>query len=1084
MATLQIQSTLIEDVYPHQAVSSDGDIAVTEDSNGLLTIFSIGTNGHVYRIAPDAASNTGWRVDDLQCPEPLNVIAAIMDSNRNLVVCGGNQQSACMYSIVISADGQPGAWNRLQPGPDVTGTLTFYDVQLRTNASGAVEFLLLYFQRMNDPQWHYTYRIGRALTSASSWSIGFNLDNLLYTGPQPSNIPSMTLGLAGDAPTLFLYWFEAERIRAWQGLDGAPTASDISVPGGSVIRSLLALGPGPDSTLYAAGSIGSVTAPGLYRYSTQPSGFVLLSGSSAIQSARAVYSDETGYDVLCVGPGGELFHLHGDPTATTWAPFSPMGDRVVGVAGCLTEAAGPVFIAGTLDKTLRHYYRASESVDWEVEEIDVPARTAEQVVWYTTKASVLDANARAINSLDVVISCTETTEVLVNGRPELVGPGRPIIVPTSVVGNLMIQQSTAELSNLYVPQLRLDLLTGESGTLEAYSDVRSQLYALTGDELKAAEGRNGQPVLPANQAENADEIALQIATGASLGLAPPPGAKMVSWESLGSPASGKVVFTPSGGGPAISLDIDIGDLFESIKESFFGAFTALVTAVGDTIVTGLNLVITVAEGAYTVFLDTMEHAFDAIRSVFESIGSVFQTVLEWLGKLFDWEAIKATAAQVASMLRQGMNGIPQILTMAGLPGQIAPIFDNLRQQATTAIDYIRSQIGGSSLGTGAQSAGFTNSDSVFTFNGKSYSNQANWLLDRLTPQLGGTLAVFSLDNPGWDGFGTVWSSVTDSFLQTGEAVANNFIQLFQNLVTTTDVLGTAINGVLDQFETIITGILNALQSLATGVVSALQTLASSTALADLFDTPITFPVVSDILAAVGLGSVTILDILSYLVAIPMHVVNTIFGLPTPTDQVASTPDAVYLALGILFLQIGVFTSIQDALPEGKKVLAVLPSITWIAACFLVGAGVLTAAEPPPELIIAAVFYLVYQGLGLYLNIRWFGEVSAVRGFAIYSIVDAVVMNVLAAVWAIRTSQDPDPNNRPKPWQIVANHVGTLPDIFRWSDLVWPPPNPKPVPVRVMMVGVDIIGMGALTAGAITDFVNVLHPIPASDAATA
>lgn len=74
------------------------------------------------------------------------------------------------------------------------------------------------------------------------------------------------------------------------------------------------------------------------------------------------------------------------------------------------------------------------------------AGTAEQVVWYTTKVSVLDADSRAINGLQVVVSCAEATEVLVNGRADLVGPGRTAIFETSVVGNLLIQQSTAELS--------------------------------------------------------------------------------------------------------------------------------------------------------------------------------------------------------------------------------------------------------------------------------------------------------------------------------------------------------------------------------------------------------------------------------------------------------------------------------------------------------------------------------------------------------------------------------------------------------------------------------------------------------------
>jgi hypothetical protein len=219
----------------------------------------------------------------------------------------------------------------------------------------------------------------------------------------------------------------------------------------------------------------------------------------------------------------------------------------------------------------------------------------------------------------------------------------------------------------------------------------------------------------------------------------------------------------------------------------------------------------------------------------------------------------------------------------------------------------------------------------------------------------------------------------------------------------------------------------------------------------------------------------LMDLLSYLVAIPIHVVTTIAGGPMSAADLAATPAGVFLAVGIMFFVIMVFTAINDLLPEGKVLLAVLPSIVWVAAAALVFFGVAKSDVPPPELILATVLYLGYQMVGLRVNALYFGQASATRKFAIYSIVDAVVMNVLAAVWAIRTSLDPNPNNRPKPWQIAANHVGTLPDIFRWVDLVWSPPTPRPLPARLMMGGIDVVGMGALTAGAIADYVTALNP---------
>ena len=1081
MATLKSQSTLIDDVYLHHASSSSGVVATAADYAGLLTIFSVGTNGNVYRIAPDPTDETGWRLDNLQCPERLDVIDAVQDRDGNLVVCGGNQTSRNVYKLSLPPGGQIGTWNVVRPSLDIARTIAFYDLRLRIDAGGAAEFFLLFFQRTDDPEWRYTYRVGRALTNAPSWTIAFNLDHLRYKGPQPTLLPKMTLGRSGGLPTLYLYWHEAQTIRAWRGLDGTPAISDIGVPANSQIASLFALGDDPDTTLYAAGVIGPTSNPGLYRYSAAAQGFELLSGGAVIASASGLYDSEVGYDILSVGNKGDLYHLHGSPDGAAWGAFSPMGDRVVAVTGTSLPDLGPIFIAATLDKKMRHYFQSPHTVDWEMEEIDLPTKHGEQVVWYTTKVAVLDEESRAVSGLQVLVSCPEATEILINGRAEIVGPGRSLTTDTSVVGNLVIQQSTAELSNMYVPQLRIDLLTGETKTLEAHAEVRNQLYNLTGEELKAAKGRTA-PVLQPGQIEHADEIARKLRIAASLGLPPPPGVRMRRWKDIGMPQPGLVIFTPADGGAAFSLNIDLADLFQAIKERVFAAFSAAVTAIGETIVTGLNLVISTLEGAYTVFLDTMEHAFDALRSIFESVKSGFDTVLEWLGKLFDWGAIKKLAGEISTMFHDGIGSIPRALARAGLPGSIDTTFTDLKLKAVTALDHIRSQIGGSSAGTQAKKAGFTDSDSVFTFGGTSYGNQANWLMDRLTPHAAGVSCAIDLGNSGFAGLAEVWSSIDTAFLVTGEAVANNFVTLFESLATPGQALGVTIDAIFDQLEASVINILDAIEGIALKIVNALQLLASGTALSDLFETPIAFPVVSDILSAVGLGSVTLADIISYMVAIPMHVVNTIAGFPELTGT-ASAPVGIFLALGIIFFVIMVFTAVNDLLPEAKKILAVIPALLWIFAAILVFIAVANAETVFPELIIAAVLYIIYQGTSLFVTATQFGSPGGTRKFAIYSIVDAAVLNVLAAVWAIRMSQDPDPTKRPKAWQIAANHVGTLPDIFRWVDLVWPPPTPRPLPLRLVLAGVDVVGMGALTAGAIADYVEELQHPPSAAPST-
>jgi hypothetical protein len=1067
MPTIQTESTLLDDVYLHSLVNSDGDVAVAQGTSGLLELFAIGTDGKVYHLVQDRHSQTGWKQTDLECPGVVDVIAACTDALGHAVVCVASERTLDVYARTL--DGS--AWHTIRPGSDVTGPLKLYELQLRIDAAGAVEFLLLYFQRLNEPEWQYRFRIGRSVLISDTWHIGFHVGQH-YQGPLPTHRPTMTLGRAGGEPSLFLYWHEAETIRLWRGIDGVPQVEDLSLPDSSdYIRRLFALGDGARSELYAVGKLYPAAQDALYRYDWSGQRFTLLSTGVEVDDATGIYDASAGYDVIAVGRTGVLYHMHGSADGASWTPFTVMGGRASSVTGAHTVGEGSVFVVATQDHTLRRLYREPPhaQVDWQSEEIATQGSQGERVVWYTTTVSPLDAEQRPIGACAVTVSCPETTEVLINGRTEIVGPDRPLATACDAIGNLLIQQSTAELANLYVPQLTVTLPTQESTTLEPSAGVRMRLYHLTGEQLRDARGR-AEPVLPAGRRGEADETARKLNTCASLGLAPSAAirARMVSWESLGSPEPGRVQ------SDAGFIDVDLGDLFESIKDAVLQLQSIDITPVGDKVVSGLWLVLDTASGAFRVFVNTLEQAFDAARSVFDDVGAKFETVLEWLGTLFDWEAIKKVAADVRQMIRDGFAGIPAGLARAGLPMDIDAIFAELTRQANDALNVVRARVGAPSVGEDAKTAKFTNPGSLYTFDGKNHGNSANWLLDRMTPQLSAIGLSISLNDPGWAGFATMWTTVEQAIVGTGETVADGLTAFFQDLVTPERALSVSLDGIFDQWQSFVNGVLDAMKSIVTAMVGALETLAASTALTTLLDTPITIPVVSDLLASLGLGDTTVLDVVSYLIAIPMHVVQSIgtpVGLNGAPDAV---PIGVFIACAAGFGILLVLSAVNDALPEAKQVLAVIMGLVWLPVCGLVLYGASTADDISIELWLAAFAYLAYQLIALRTTILYWNQREPTKKLAIYTIVDALFLNVLAAIWEARSYQNSDPKKHPKPWQVAANHVGTLPDLFRWVDLKWPPPPPpasKPLPVRVLLAAIDVVGMGALTAGAIADAID-------------
>lgn len=1076
MSTFKYQSCLIDDVYLHSPVSPEAAMAAVANRDGLTEIFTIGTDHHVYDLAPDPESDTGWAQSDLACPGAPALIAATQDPQGRLLLAAADPATRIVW-VLRETPGGPsrwGAWTSVGPGDDVVPPVTLYQLELRNTAAGATEFFLLYFQRFQDWQYGYKYRIGRALVDAATWGIGFNFGQL-YSGGNPTNLPQIAIGRLGTQASLFLYWSEAQTLQAWQGLDGSTTVVPIATFAGSAysITRLVALGAGDRSDLYATGVLQAAGTEALSQWSWTASTFASLTGPVAADDFEAVFDAANGIDILCLDGANRVYHLHGDATGSGWTPVTELADRTIGLVACSSPREGPVFVAATQDRIVNRYYREAPTFDWEVDEVDTQTTGGSKVVWYTTTMTAVNTESRAIPAADLVLTSGETTELIVNGRSLVLRANHALPLQADTAGRLTVQQSTAELGTLYVPDLSVALTDPGAAAptvVQAYSDTRDRLYDVTGSELQQAKDRNGKPVLP--DPSVAGVLAENVAASASLGRAPKvwTHVRLLRPEDVAGLTPGTVYLEPrtdQGLGPIRALDFDVDDFFQSIKDFALNVLNAAVDAiVNNGIVVQIRLAVDSIVGKFTILIDTLRQAFDAVRTLFEAVRAAFDAVLEWLGRLFDWDAIKAVQVQVKQMILGGISQIPAGIHAAGLD-DVGPLFDRLRGSAHDSIEWLRAQLGADSVDGGVRGSGYTNQSALFSFDGVDLSNPANWLLDRLLPHFPGlSVDLGPFSGSKWAIFDDALTTIGNALTTAVETVATNIQDLFQPNDSESGLMAVAMGRILDQFEGLANALIDFLQTVVEALVTAVAQMGPL--LQDVFTASIRIPFVADVLEFLGLGegSFTLLDIVSILVAVPAHVVLTFVNPRSASDLAEGRAEDVkglpFLFGGIMLSALLVLNSVNDALPEAKLYLSIPSTLIWYAFLLMTFfAGI--AMDAPAELYFACVFYIFFVTINQYVQIRYAKDALKLKCLAVYAIADAVLLNVLAAIYEAR--------NSPPPWQYVGNHVGTLPDLFRWMDFVWTPPKPRPWQARLVMVIVDLVGYGALASTAFADFAD-------------
>ncbi|MGH1364937.1 MAG: hypothetical protein ACRBF0_15355 [Calditrichia bacterium] len=1068
---LEHKSQLIENAYFHRPVHAADRLTVIEGPDGLSEILSSGTDGKLYLLKQDSSSDTGWSQLDQQCPIPQTCVAALTSSDGKLHLAVADEKSLEIATRVRSEAGVWGEWIRIPAGNSVAGEARFYELDLHERSDGSVEFFLLYLQRFKYP-WNYTYRIGHSLLSAENWQLRFQIDRS-FSGWWPTKLPSMTPVINGTQQDLYLFIPEIKSLVAWDGIDGAtsPMRTVTTLTEGFLPK-IIGLTHDLKTTVYAAGTIGA--ASGLFQ----------LNGSEfqQIGSVELVDLDGTVDDVgivniVGVDSTGSVWHTSKDSEGTFF-PLREITDKALRASATLTETEGPVFILTGIDLQLSRYLRSPQQTDWELENIETESTASEWVMWYNTRSTVTDNLKQAVAGYPVTIQAEETTILSVNGKTLVVGPFQQLSLETDGNGLLVFMQPAEELANLWVPKLNIRLAGDAAGTwhtISAAAATSDRMYNLTGQELRTATGRNGAKVLPAGEDANADALAAQISTCASIGRSKPNHGQFTIPDYEGNPEHlpefGFAHFTALDG--SLNERFDIHDVFESIKEGILGVIgLAIETVVEGGLVKQLVVTINTVAGEFKTVISIISQGFNVIRAIFEEVKIVFETALEWLGYLFDWEKILQRKDEIAAMITEGIASLPQKIADSGIKDKIPETFAQLRTGAPAGIATFQTGIGQDTLGSAADSIDLTTLGDIINAIDDTIMVPVTWLFDRLAPILpDSSLITASMDGGSWDQLTTFFNNVQGQVSGDVQVSIDNITAVMESVFMGDNPNALLLNDLIDAFKPRMDGILTAFEHLSLEALTNLEGLAEPDSLTAFLNSSAKLPLFSEVLALINNQSgelpFTILDFAAMIAAIPVHIIETAVGGPEAINVGASKCD-VWIVAGVFLLMVGLFSGIAHILEEAGDGLSSMVPLFWIFA--LIPLAILVDWSEVIQ-VLAVVFYTIYQVVDLVLIRK--AVQNHETGMAIFGFLIAIVLNIMAAIY--------ERDNEVPTWQIVANHVGSITDFARVADLKWKPPKVKPKPARVILTIIDALGMGSLAASAFAEYHFCANPPPTEPA---
>jgi hypothetical protein len=583
----------------------------------------------------------------------------------------------------------------------------------------------------------------------------------------------------------------------------------------------------------------------------------------------------------------------------------------------------------------------------------------------------LGANAAPAIGAVVTISASETCVAVIDGRLRVVGPKRPVQVQSNQQGAAWL--SLAVDDSLYVPSIFISSpVLAHDLVLDPSDKIHTYLGSLQSDVLAAAKDpRTGNSVLPnpANAASVATAIRELTATtptepSSAIAGAPPLTSNMrAAWVERGTTPGPKAVTQTAPSSFRLSkadgiitferltsaqveqhvadmatlpiVSMSFLDIFEDAWDWVKSTVEDIVSIVVNGAQAALRVVIDGVTYAYNFYLDTYSAVFNAINMVLDYAGVLLGTALGWLlellGFLFDWQAIKARRDHLRDVIYAQARAVPTFISdpQAALTAFSSQLQSARGTLADTLRNYQSNKGDSTPLGSLLSEAPVLSAllSPGFSSAADSFLPQVTWLMDKAT-------AVFPSMKygPGFPAIPNLGSQFSDALAAVDGAGAS-FAGLVQDMSSlgqtwisdsrlfTSSTFDPIVEVVLNR----LINILDALTGIVDAVAKVLSTIWSNVdKLIDWFDQPLPNSFFGGFYRGLTGNALSPFDIACLIAAIP--------------SSVGGSPAAGGSSVLSLTADAAVTDPAQDLKEQATRIM--------IASCFVTALNALYTAELP------------------------------------------------------------------------------------------------------------------------------------------
>ncbi|MES2639479.1 MAG: hypothetical protein V4850_08335 [Myxococcota bacterium] len=932
-ASLLVRSELMQGYVTAQAIPTAGaQLAAVANSQGIVQIFTLGDGGQVFNLYPSADSQTGWSVRPLRVPVAVQHLAVGTEIDGTVVVLACGSDNALYWKT----DEPYSAWQNLgQPfgaltvqalrtGYDSTGRLMFQAIVTFPDLTQGV--VRVYPRRAESP-WDYVSQA---------------IDGMLYdcvpgvAGGAPGTFLTCS---DTERNNTNLTFYEEHQVQGRTFYAGS--MDDILALSGTVNRSgrteIFGLSEEGEAWYVDQDAPEGQNLVGL---STNFAGEQVTFG--CIQACLLRPDDSglpDAVQLLGVARDGTLYFANQQVTTENglwWSPLVSLGEGLQSSAGSLTacrDAGGfTQCFAATTSGQLIHFWQDA-ATDWHSSVVAISYEgDLVDLVTYSSEVTVLDASGSPMPAQPMEVSAADTLNVTINGTNCVIGPGRSFSCETNGAGRVTIVTPTTDFG---VAAFTVATALIPDGALTIAPDryVQDALYPESPEVL--ATTLSTQTYVDANGATQplidmglygayVPDVSQAVWSSMSLAM-PEQGdaqatAKLVSkrGDTSGVQVMGRgqhggridvnrvpdqfwhlefveggvryhrlrdraecdavaAKYAVSGGARATrstGSKPTWGSMWNAVKRGaaevqhvVVSVYSTVVTETGEIVRRIESQIQTMVKGILQDFANfvvgTIKEVFDLVQGVFDAIAVGMDKLLGWLGSPFDWSAVLSTHDTISGFLSNFMTTL-----LPGMVTQVKDVVDGFLDNVASAIP---------DLGEGGnQSVGATQA-ATMSQAGKAPGPSSNWMQNQVLNAGGGApTAAPNVNAPPTDSdpigtfiqtalrdlgstFDTLvaeCSAILASSRSAGEVTPNQILTAFAKMAAEGVVL--SVKAVVDLAFDFLIFLVDSLSAVAT--------------------TPWHIPVVSKLYKRLVGKEMTLLDVTSLALALPLTIAARVAGI--------------------------------------------------------------------------------------------------------------------------------------------------------------------------------------------------------------